>query len=132
LIRGLVHVGITVLDFEKMLGFYRDVLGLAADAIVRHPRGGLKACLRGTDNETIEMISYPEPKPHQGRDLSRTGIHHFGFVVDDIQKDYERLERLGVEFDGGIKPNAKGDLVVHFWDPEGNRVHLTQLRSPTA
>jgi hypothetical protein len=37
-----------------------------------------------------------------------------------------------VEFDGGIKPNAKGDLVVHFWDPEGNRVHLTQLRSPTA
>jgi hypothetical protein len=36
------------------------------------------------------------------------------------------LKALGVEVDGGIKTNSKGDLVLHFWDPEGNRLHLTQ------
>jgi glyoxylase I family protein len=128
-IKGLVHIGITVLDFDRMLAFYRDVLGLSVDTVVPHPRGGRKACLRGTEREVIEMITYPDPKPHQGRDLSRTGIHHFGLVVDDIRADRDRLERLGVELDGGIKPNTKGDRVLHFWDPEGNRLHLTELKT---
>lgn len=128
MIKGLVHIGITVLDFDTMLVFYRDVLGLSVDAVVPHPRGGQKACLRGTDREVIELIGYPAPQPHQGRDRARTGIHHFGFVVDDVRKQYERLARLGVEFDGGITPNAKGELVLHLWDPEGNRLHLTELQ----
>jgi catechol 2,3-dioxygenase-like lactoylglutathione lyase family enzyme len=129
MITGLVHIGITVLDFETMLGFYRDVLGLSVDAVVPHPRGGRKACLRGSDREVIELISYPNPKSHQGRDSSRTGIHHFGFIVDDVRRERERLAQLGVEIDGEIKVNAKGELVLHLFDPEGNRLHLTQPRS---
>ena len=129
MIKGLVHIGVTVIDFDKMLAFYRDVVGLSVDSIVPHPRGGRKACLRGSESEVIEMIEYPDPKPHQGRDRARTGIHHFGFVVDDVQKHFQELERLGVELDGGIKPNAKGDRVLHFWDPEGNRLHLTETGS---
>jgi catechol 2,3-dioxygenase-like lactoylglutathione lyase family enzyme len=126
-IRGLIHIGITVTDFEKMLAFYRDVIGLSVDSVVPHPRGGKKACLRGSEREVIEMIEYPDPKPHQGRDLSRTGIHHFGFVVEDIRAQEKRLKALGVELDGEVKPNSKGDFVLHFWDPKGNRLHLTQL-----
>ena len=127
MIRGLIHIGITVIDFDAMLTFYRDVLGLRADAVVPHPRGGRKAVLRGAEREAIEMIEYPDPKPHQGRDLARTGVHHFGLVVDDVHAETARLRRLGVELDGEIKPNSKGELVQHLWDPEGNRLHLTQI-----
>jgi catechol 2,3-dioxygenase-like lactoylglutathione lyase family enzyme len=125
-IRGVVHIGITVLDFDAMVAFYRDVLGLSADAVVTHPRGGRKAVLRGAEREVIEMIEYLNARPHQGRDLARTGIHHFGLVVDDVGAEAERLRRSGVELDGGIKPNSKGELVQHLWDPEGNRLHLTE------
>jgi catechol 2,3-dioxygenase-like lactoylglutathione lyase family enzyme len=125
-IRGLVHIGITVTDFDAMVAFYRDVLGLTADSIGPHPRGGRKAVLRGAEREVIEMIEYPNAKPHQGRDLARTGLHHFGFVVGDVRAEAERLKRLGVELDGEIKPNSKGQLVQHLWDPEGNRLHLTE------
>jgi catechol 2,3-dioxygenase-like lactoylglutathione lyase family enzyme len=128
MIRGLAHIGITVVDFDRMLGFYCDVIGLSVDSIVPHPRSGKKACLSGTDSEMIEMIAYTDPKPSGGRDRRRTGIHHFGFVVDDLERDFARLKALGVEFDGGIALNTKGDLVAHFWDPEGNRVHLTQRK----
>jgi catechol 2,3-dioxygenase-like lactoylglutathione lyase family enzyme len=127
-IKGLIHVGITVNDFDAMVGFYRDVLGLSADSIGRHPRGGRKAVLRGAEREVIEMIEYPNAKPHQGRDLARTGLHHFGLVVDDVRAEVERLKRLGVEIDGEVKPNSKGDLVQHLWDPDGNRLHLTQIK----
>jgi catechol 2,3-dioxygenase-like lactoylglutathione lyase family enzyme len=125
-IKGVVHIGITVLNFDAMLAFYRDVLGLSADPIVPHPRGGRKAVLRGAEREVIEMIEYPNAKPHQGRDLARTGIHHFGLVVADVHAEATRLHQLGVELDGEIKPNSKGELVQHFWDPEGNRLHLTE------
>ncbi|HKY22023.1 MAG TPA: VOC family protein [Vicinamibacterales bacterium] len=127
MVSGIAHIGITVIDFDRMLGFYRDVLGLTVDSIVPQPDGGRRACLRGTERETIEIIQHRDPKPHQGRDLSRTGIHHFGFVVEDVHGYLQRLERLGVEIDGDVTPNAKGDLVVQCWDPEGNRLHFTQL-----
>ena len=131
MIKGLVHVGITVLDFDAMLAFYRDVLGLQAESVGPHPRGGRKAVLRGAEREVIEMIEYPNAKPHQGRDLARTGVHHFGLVVDDVHAEATRLRGLGAELDGQITPNSKGELVQHLWDPEGNRLHLTERKTKT-
>jgi hypothetical protein len=66
------------------------------------------------------------PKSYEGRDRLRMDLHHFGLLVDDIHKEFERLISLGVEFDGTIKVTSN-ELAVHLWDPEGNRVHLTQV-----
>ena len=129
MIKRLAHIGLTVGDLDRMVDFYTNVLGLSVDCRVPHPRGGTIVFLKGTDGEMIEMIRYADPKPHEGRDRSRTGLHHFGLLVDDIRKEYERLKALGVEFDGAIKVNTSSDLAVHFWDPEGNRIHLTEVRT---
>jgi lactoylglutathione lyase len=127
MIKQLVHIGLTVFDLKKMVDFYTGVLGLSVTGEVPHPKGGTIVFLSGSDGEVIEMINYSDPKPHDGRDKDRTGLHHFGLLVDDIQAEVDRLKALGVEFDGTIKVNTSGDLAVHFWDPEGNRVHLTEL-----
>jgi catechol 2,3-dioxygenase-like lactoylglutathione lyase family enzyme len=127
MVKRLVHIGLTVRDLEKMVDFYTKVLGLTVDSEVPHPRGGTIVFLHAEDGEAIEMIRYDNPKPHEGRDRLRTGLHHFGFRVDDIGQEYQRLKALGVEFDGVIKLNTSNDLTVHFWDPEGNRIHLTQI-----
>jgi catechol 2,3-dioxygenase-like lactoylglutathione lyase family enzyme len=127
MITRLVHIGLTVFDLDRMFHFYTTVLGLTARSTVPHPKGGTIVFLEGSDGEAIEMIHYSHPKPHDGRDRDRTGLHHFGLLVDDIHKEVERLTALGVEFDGTIKVNTSRDLAVHFWDPEGNRIHLTQV-----
>lgn len=129
MIKRLAHVGLTVVDLEKMLDFYTKVLGLTIECRVPHPQGGTIVYLNAGDGETIEMIRYTEPKPHEGRDRCRTGLHHFGLLVDNIHKESDRLKALGVEFDGTIKVNTSNELAVHFWDPEGNRIHLTQIRA---
>jgi catechol 2,3-dioxygenase-like lactoylglutathione lyase family enzyme len=126
MITRLAHIGLTVFDLDRMLHFYTNVLGLTARSTVPHPKGGAIVFLEGADGEAIELIHYLQPKPHEGRDRDRTGLHHFGLLVDDIHKEVERLTALGVEFDGAIKVNTSLDLAVHFWDPEGNRIHLTQ------
>jgi lactoylglutathione lyase len=127
MVKRLVHIGLTVSDLGNMVAFYTRVLGLTVAGETPHPRGGTIVFLNGADGEAIEMIRYDNPKPHEGRDRLRTGLHHFGLLVDDIEKEYERLKALGVEFDGTIKINTSNDLAVHFWDPEGNRIHLTQI-----
>jgi lactoylglutathione lyase len=129
MIQRLAHIGLTVFDLDKMLDFYTNILGLTVDGQVDHPRGGTIVFLKGPRGEMFEMIRYADPKPHDGRDKDRTGLHHFGLLVDDIEQEYRRLQALGVEFDGKIKVNTSSDLAIHFWDPEGNRVHLTQIRS---
>lgn len=129
MIRRLAHIGLTVVDLDRMVQFYTTVLGLTSDSRMPHPRGGTIVFLKGADGEMIEMIRYTDPKPHEGRDRLRTGLHHFGLLVDDIHTEFERLTALGVEFDGEIKVNTSNDLAVHFWDPEGNRLHLTQVRT---
>lgn len=126
MITRLVHIGLTVSDMKTMRDFYTRVLGLVEDGEVPHPKGGTIIFLKAADGEVLEMINYSNAKPHDGRDKDRTGLHHFGLLVDDIKKEVERLIALGVEFDGTVKVNTSRDLAVHFWDPEGNRIHLTQ------
>lgn len=127
MITRLAHIGLTVVDLDKMLNFYTAVLGLTVQCRAPHPKGGTIVYLNAPDGESFELIQYANPKPHEGRDRSRTGLHHFGLLVDDIHKEVERLKALGVEFDGAVKVNTSDDLAIHFWDPEGNRIHLTQI-----
>ena len=130
MIERIFHVGVSCVDFDKMLAFYRDVLQLNLDQIRPHPRGGTVAFLSGSGGETIELIRYTTPAPvrPEVRERVHTGIHHFGFKVGDIHAAYERLKQFDVEFDGEVKGNLSGHTVLHFWDPEGNRLHLTQQK----
>ena len=130
MIERIFHVGVSCVDFDSMLAFYRDVLQLKVDQIRPHPAGGQVAFLSGSGGETLELIRYTTPAPvrPEVRVRVHTGIHHFGFKVDDVRAAYERLKQHDVEFDGEVKTNMSGHQVLHFWDPEGNRLHLTQQR----
>ncbi len=132
MITGVYHVGIGAVNFEKLLAFYRDVLGLRVRRFVDHPKvpGGKIAFMENAaGREVLELVGRPDPRPQRPdvRELGATGIYHVGFEVDDLAAEYERLKPLGVEFEHELHPPVPGqDWVLHFWDPEGNRVHLTQ------
>jgi catechol 2,3-dioxygenase-like lactoylglutathione lyase family enzyme len=105
-------------------------LGLTVDRIVPHRLGGKIAFLNGSAGEAIELICYTNPKPIRPdvRERGNTGINHFGFKVDDAEAEYKRLKALGVEFEGEFRPASPGHpAAAHFWDPEGNRLHITQV-----
>jgi catechol 2,3-dioxygenase-like lactoylglutathione lyase family enzyme len=130
MVQRVFHVGISCVDFETMLRFYRDVIGLTLDVIRPHNRGGQVAMLRGSQAEVLELICYTDPAPiwPEMRQRKHTGLHHFGFEVEDIVAMQRRLAAARVEFDGELMPaNSMGHAALHFWDPEGNRLHLTQI-----
>ena len=86
------HIALTTHDLEKVASFYKDVFGMAEVG-----RGGsthiylsdgdlnltIRACKKSDDPDVGE----------QGEDFS--GIHHIGFVVDNVPACAERMEQAG-------------------------------------
>jgi glyoxylase I family protein len=86
------HIALTTHDLEKVASFYKDVLGMtevgrSGSSHIYLSDGDLnltiRACKKSDDPDVGE----------QGEDFS--GIHHIGFVVDDVPECAERMERAG-------------------------------------
>ncbi|MGH6993858.1 MAG: VOC family protein [Caulobacteraceae bacterium] len=114
---SVVHVTIFGRDLERMLGFYRDILGLK----VRSQDGAFHYAL--LDGGSVRLgLSAVEPDPARG--LHVGGLTGIGFGVDDIDAAYEALTAKGVEFTMAPKRQPWGGYMAMFSDPDGNVFYL--------
>jgi catechol 2,3-dioxygenase-like lactoylglutathione lyase family enzyme len=113
-------------DFQKMLSFYRDALGLPLGDI--DPGGEDKPLVNWARFETggtaIELFA-ERPAESGGLPLPRKNSMTIAFKVADVRAVYDELRRRGVEFARGVG-EAEWGWYAHFRDPEGNRLQLYQ------
>lgn len=123
-IRGLSHVVLYVNDLEKMVAFYRDVLGLIK--------------YRENPGRMVFMTPDPEIDDHQialakGREGQAKLIGHIAWRVDtpaDVKAYYERFKAHRVPIDHCVSHayEEMGNTVsCYFLDPEGNRLEIYAL-----
>lgn len=145
MIIGQEHTGICVSDLDRSIAFYRDVMGFTM--IKREEPKATRARKLGVPGSVIqiavfeyakgyqlELIQYLEPpNPNTyGEPVNSLGQVHISFKVDDIEKEIERMSKLGVEFVGGndCEVNAEGPLKgwkwVYFKDPDGTNLELIE------
>ena len=114
MLKGILHVGLTVTDLDRSVAFYRDMLGLAylGEMEMEGPeteqlfqQKGCKArvaYLNGSRElaaPPVELIQFVGQYPdRQAGDLFRTSISELCFAVEDIDREYRRLQEMGVEF----------------------------------
>src|SRR5207253_3115243 len=67
----------------------------------------------------------PAAKSYQ-ESIFKQGIPASMFFVDDIQKEYQRLKKLGVKFKMEPKKTT-GSIIAQFDDTVGNLIQITQL-----
>lgn len=86
------HIALTTHNIEKVASFYKDVFGMTEVG-----RGGSTHIYLsdGDLNLTIRSCKkHDDPDVGtQGEDFS--GLHHIGFVVDDVLACAERMEKAG-------------------------------------
>jgi len=107
-------------DYDKALKFYTEVLGFAKKRDI--PLGGGARWLTvvspqesdGTELVLEPNSDYPAMKALKEA-LVKDGIPYTAFEVDDIQKEYLRLKRLGTT------------TVAVFEDSCGNLIQIYQL-----
>jgi catechol 2,3-dioxygenase-like lactoylglutathione lyase family enzyme len=137
-LKEIHHVSLNVMDLERSLKFYRDVLGLEPlfqPEDVMGPGFGKAARIDGAKirysvlrvgdgTSLVWLIQFltPGAKPSKQR-VYDTGAPHIAFRVDDIDEVKAKLESKGVKFNSepirvGDGP-LNGSSFVYFPDPDG-------------
>jgi predicted enzyme related to lactoylglutathione lyase len=120
---------IYVNDQEKALPFYTEVLGFVKKADFSNgPYRWLTVASPEEPDGTelqLELNANPAAKAYQEA-LFQQGIPAAQFMVDDLDREYERIKSRGGEF---TKPptSVTGSKVATLIDTCGNLIQLTQL-----
>ena len=143
MINGVHHVSLSTTDLDRLLGFYRDLLGLSARHVsvleennepfekivgMKETRGRAASLRAG--NVQIEFFQYsnPVPRPGEKRPACDAGIRHICFDVTDIMSEYRRLRDAGIEFVSEPQRLEKAKLCsVYAYDPDGNIVEFQEI-----
>jgi catechol 2,3-dioxygenase-like lactoylglutathione lyase family enzyme len=143
-VSGVDHVGLTVMDLDRSIDFYTEVLectivfqqekkGGYLAAIVGYPDADVRMVhLQPAGTATrIELFEYRQP-PSAPRELEprNVGNAHVCFTVTDLAGLYQRLVEHHVttlsppiEVDTGVN---KGGLSLYLRDPDGITLELFQ------
>ena len=124
-------VSIPVKDQQKALEFYTGVLGFVKKTDIPLGEGNRwLTVVAQEEQDGPELLLEPAPvhfepsKVYQDA-LMKAGIPYTQFYVDDIQEEFERLTKSGVEFSMG--PTEMGTVMVAiFNDTCGNNIQLVQ------
>ncbi len=122
---------VSIDDYNKALKFYTEVMGFVKKHDI--PLGGGARWLTvvsaeepdGTELLLEPNAEYPAMKALK-ESLMKDGIPFTAFEVDDIQKEYERMKLLGVEFT--MEPTNMGSTTVAVLnDTCGNLIQIYQM-----
>lgn len=142
--KSVMHVSFYVDDFDKMVDFYVNKLGLKQKILTRYgvykdsPKEQFRKLAEERPNDVF--LTYIELAPGQFIELfpksaiqkphtdwnEHVGYSHFALLVDDIHKTRDELVSKGVEID--VEPNIGPSKTWQMWihDPEGNKFEIMQ------
>jgi catechol 2,3-dioxygenase-like lactoylglutathione lyase family enzyme len=147
MIERIDHVNLVVDDLERMIAFYRDVLGLRLtkratisgqwiDDVtgLAHVTADV-AFLETPAGPSIELIDYRSPQGALPAGLGKAntlGLRHIAFRVAEIDRLAAAIRGAGVPLISKIQQVPVGQVdyadvrkrLVYFHDPEGNLVEL--------
>lgn len=141
MVKNIRHTGIVVDDLEASLRFYQDMLGF--EVVKRMDEVGnfidrisslqnvkvttVKMAI--PDGQMIELLYYhTHPRKRDVREICDIGIGHIAFTVDDLDGEYDKLKKEGVQFNASPQLSPDGYAKVTFCKaPEGTFIELVEV-----
>lgn len=140
MIRGIHHVALNTANLDRMLAFYRDVIGFEVvadvawkddaqiDSVVGLKGSAARQIMLRAGNAYLEPFEYTAPAAREGAPLRPCdrGYTHLCLDVVDIEAEHARLSQAGVHFQR--KPGDFGEIrAVYGADPDGNIVEIQEI-----
>lgn len=122
---------VSIDDYDKALHFYTDVLGFVKKRDIPLGEGARWITVVSADNpDGVELLLEPNAEYPAMKALKEAlvadNIPFTTFEVDDVQAEYERLKKLGVEFT--MEPTNMGMTTVAIFDDTcGNLIQIHQV-----
>jgi len=125
---------VSIDEYDKALKFYTEVMGFVAKRDIPLGNGARWITVVSPDEpDGTELLlepnaEYPAMKALK-ESLVKDGIPFTAFEVNDIQKEYERMKKLGVDFT--MEPTNMGmTSAAVFDDTCGNLIQIYQINAP--
>ena len=120
---------IFVNDQNKALEFYTKNLGFVKKTDIGAGKYRWLTVVSAEDPDGPQLVLEPNENPTAKtyqESIFKQGIPGTMFFVDDIQKEHQRLKKLGVKFT--MDPTkTPGSTIARFDDTVGNLIQITQL-----
>ena len=119
----LRHIAITVPDPEKAAQFYMRAFGLqkVGETDWANARGVYLS--DGTINLALLHYKTEEAAGERGRGF--VGVHHIGFLVEDVEASKKAVLAAGAKHWMGEAKEGGGFYEVKFHDPDGIAFDIT-------
>jgi glyoxylase I family protein len=133
MVKSFLHIGISVIDLEASIKFYSEIMqmnierrnkyqGDLISRIVDVKDADLDICVLEKNNLRIELLDYNNDKrkklikyPNQ----DQPGLVHISFLVDNVDKEYERIKAYGYEFNSPpMVARENGPKITYFKGPD--------------
>jgi Predicted enzyme related to lactoylglutathione lyase len=99
-------------DVIRLSEFYRKILNITSDCKDKVHQIIL------AEGTTLTIYNNGQTKNNQNQNIS------LAFTVDDIDEEYERLLKLGINIIDAPKLQPWGAKNMHFCDPDGNHIYF--------
>lgn len=116
-------------DQEKALQFYTEVLGFVKKTDIPMDEHRWLTVVSKAEQDGPEVVLEPigfEPARDYQKALYEAGIPLTAFLVDDLEKEYEKLKEQGVAF--SMEPTQMGPTKLAVFDDTcGNNIQLFEV-----
>jgi predicted enzyme related to lactoylglutathione lyase len=113
----LRHLALQVPNLEEAASFYEKVFEFERVCTAESPIGNAIMLSDGVMNLTF--LNFPEGKGGQVNGPDWAGLHHMGFVVDDLEETRRRIEASGGKFFMVLPTYPGVDAETKFKDVNG-------------
>jgi len=123
-----LHTMIRVVDLDKSIKFYTEVLGLKLHREKEYPEGEFTLAFLGYGGDTEPFLELTHNWDTDSYELGN-GYGHMAFGVEDIYKACDKIEQLGGKVIRTPGPMKHGTTVIAFVeDPDSYRVELIERK----
>tara|TARA_B100001939_G_scaffold333948_1_gene334437 strand:+ start:395 stop:796 length:402 start_codon:yes stop_codon:yes gene_type:complete len=128
-IKKIEHIGIAVKDLEKSEDIFERLLGTKSYKSEDVKSEGVITSFFKVANQKIELLKASSENSPISRfiDKRNEGVHHIALHVDSIEKEVERLERLGFEFISTTPKKGADNKMIVFLHPKTTNGVLVEL-----
>jgi methylmalonyl-CoA/ethylmalonyl-CoA epimerase len=125
----IAHIGVAVDALDRILPFYRDILGLPK--VPLDDADGSRIVGLAAGESLIELLESQRPDSPIGKFVAKRGpgIHHICFAVDDLQATLDRCRNAGLKLiDDVPRLGAEGKRIafLHPSSTAGVLIELTE------
>lgn len=119
----LRHIAITVPDPDKAAEFYMQAFGLTK--VGQTDWANARGVYLSDGVINIALLHYKTEEAAGKRGVDFVGVHHFGFVVDDVAGARKAVEDAGAAHWMGEPVDGTGFYEVKYHDPDGIAFDIT-------